>query len=115
MVKIYTKQALQFMNSMEKNISPSQAVLKLQAPELDAYIKNKNSTEACSGFIDGFEKACQLMMLREQDLKRQIEEANAVICGVAAFFRPEIDGRYENEQEKYLEQIKDYKAKYIIP
>lgn len=40
-----------------------QKVVKLKLPEeLTKYIKKKHNQDRCNGFIDGFEKACELIL-----------------------------------------------------
>lgn len=99
----------------QTNITIAEKVLSLQATELENYIKCKHKIDECNGWIDGFERACLLFKIEQLKQGSQIKEATQIINDFIAFFRPVIDGRYENEQEKILKMAKDYQTKYLKP
>lgn len=46
------------------------------------------------------------------ELKKEKEQALAIISGFTSFYRPQPDHRYETEQEKYLKMGAEYLTKY---
>ena len=57
-------------------------IRKLLEKELTEYIKNKHTQEECSGFIDGFERVCDILereQVKQQTQTKQLQQADVSV------------------------------------
>jgi hypothetical protein len=90
------------------------------AKELDVYIKKHKTQEECSGFIDGFEKACAIFELGKASFKVPTKEIWDLACretlnDISKTFKENSHKGETNGDRDVFEAISDTIVNFPIP